>query len=115
MASAAMIHFGLDPGKLVRWLGGKYTGEHRNANHTLTAVGDHVSLDSFNHMKRIHLGGSPYKLTFNKPLANKSLMIKRGNSKSFNNNPELFLKIMNKEDRYSHILPLNKLLCTFSP
>ena len=24
MASAAMIHFGLDPGKLVRWLGGEY-------------------------------------------------------------------------------------------
>jgi hypothetical protein len=27
MASAAMVHFGLDPGKLVRWLGGKYIGD----------------------------------------------------------------------------------------
>jgi hypothetical protein len=27
MASAAMIHFGLDPGKFVRFLLGKYTGQ----------------------------------------------------------------------------------------
>jgi hypothetical protein len=42
-------------------------------------------------------------------------MIQQGNSKSFNNNPELVLKTTNKEDCYSHVLPLNKLLCTFLP
>ena len=26
MATAAMVHFGLDPGKFVRWMGGEYTG-----------------------------------------------------------------------------------------
>ena len=56
MASAAMIHFGLDPGKRVRWLGGKYTGEHRNIIRTLTAVKDHVSSDNFNHMTKGSLG-----------------------------------------------------------
>ncbi len=30
MASAAMIHFGLDPGKFVRWLSGEYTGQYRD-------------------------------------------------------------------------------------
>ncbi len=30
MASAAMIYFGLDPGKLVRFLSGKYTGQYRD-------------------------------------------------------------------------------------
>ena len=45
MASAAMIHFGLDPGKLVRWLGGEYTGGHRDVIRTLTAVKDHISSD----------------------------------------------------------------------
>ena len=79
MASAAMIHFGLDPGKLVRWLGGKYTGARRDVNRTLTAVRDHVSADDFDHMKRILIDGFPCELTFDKPLANKSLMIKRGN------------------------------------
>ncbi len=30
IASAAMIHFGLDPGKFVRFLSGKYTGQYRD-------------------------------------------------------------------------------------
>ena len=101
-----MIHFGLDPGKLVHWLEGKYTGKRRNMNWTLTAVRDHVSTDNFNHMKRILLDGSPFEFTFDKPLTNKSVMIQRVNSKSFNENPELVLKTMNKEDCYSHIIPL---------
>ena len=102
-----MIHFGLDPGKLVRWLEDEYTGEHHDVNSTLTAVKDHVTSDDFNQMKRILLDGSPCKLTLDEPLANKSLMIQRGNSKSFNKNPELVLKTMNKEDRYIHVLPLD--------
>ena len=77
-----MIHFGLDPGKLVRWLGGKYTGENRDVIRTLTAVKDHISSDDFDHMKRILLDGSPCKLTFDEPLANKSLMIQQGIQKT---------------------------------
>ena len=84
LASAAMIHFGLDPGKVVRYLGGEYTGKLQDMNRTLSAVRDHVSTDNFNHMKRIPLDGSPLELTFNEPLTNKSVMIQRGNSKSFN-------------------------------
>ena len=38
MASVAMIHFGLDPGKFVRFLLGKYTGQHRDVCLTLDAV-----------------------------------------------------------------------------
>jgi hypothetical protein len=40
-------------------------------------------------------------------------MIERGNSKSFNNNPKLVLKTMNKEERYSHLLLLQKSICKF--
>ncbi len=70
-----MIHFGLDPGKLVRWQGGKYTGARHDVNRTLTETRDHVSAEDYNHMKRILMDGSPSELTFNEPLANKSLMI----------------------------------------
>ena len=110
-----MINFVLDPGKLVCWLGGKYTGARRDVTGTLTAVRDQVSTDDYNHMKRILLDGFPFELTFDKPLANKSVMIQRGNSKSFNKKTELVMKTSNKEDRYSHVLLLDKLLCTFSP
>ncbi len=51
MANAAMIHFGLDPGKFVRFLLGKYTGQHRDVRCTLDAVQDHVTSDNYNHIK----------------------------------------------------------------
>jgi hypothetical protein len=38
MASAAMIHFGLDPGKFVRFLSGKYTGQNWDVRCTLDAI-----------------------------------------------------------------------------
>ena len=38
MASAAMVHFGLDTEKLVQWMGGEYTGYHRDVQRTLAAV-----------------------------------------------------------------------------
>ncbi len=43
MVSVAMIHFGLDPGEFVRFLGGEYTGYTRNVHQTLSAVKDHIS------------------------------------------------------------------------
>ena len=71
MALAAMIKFGLDPGKLMRWLGGEYTGKRREVNHTLAAIKDHVSTINFNHMKRILLDGCPLKLASDNSLSNK--------------------------------------------
>jgi hypothetical protein len=38
-------------------------------------------------------------------------MISRGNSKSFKDNPETVKKTMNKEDRYSHVVPLDIPIC----
>jgi hypothetical protein len=38
MASVAMIHFGLDPGKFVCFLLGKYTGQYQDIRCTLDAI-----------------------------------------------------------------------------
>jgi hypothetical protein len=38
MASTAMIHFGLDPGKFVCFLSGEYTRQHRDVRRTLDAI-----------------------------------------------------------------------------
>ncbi len=66
-------------------------------------------------MKRIPFDGCPAQLKFEEPLSNKIKMIERGNSKSFNNNTALVLKTMNKEDQYSHMIPLDEIMCYFSP
>ncbi len=66
-------------------------------------------------MKRILLDGCLAQLNFEEPLSNKFKMIKCGNSKSFNNNTDLVLKTMNKEDRYSHLILLDEIMSCFSP
>jgi hypothetical protein len=82
MANAAMAHFGLDPGRFVQWMGGKYMGQHRDTHSTLAAVKGHVSADDYAHMKRILLNSSPAQLNFKAPLSNKIKMIEHGNSKA---------------------------------
>ncbi len=92
MASAAMVHFCLDPGKFIRWMGGEYTSYHRDVKKTLIAVRSYVTDEDYNHMERILLDGCPVELKFTEPLRNKLEMIWRENWKSFNNHPELVEK-----------------------
>jgi hypothetical protein len=49
------------------------------------------------------------------PLSNRMEMISRGNSKSINYNPQIAKKTINKEDRYSHVIPLDILICLLLP
>jgi hypothetical protein len=56
----------------------------------------------------------PVELKFTEPLSNKLEMIWRGNSKSFNDHPELIKKAMNKENRYSYLVPIDVDICRVS-
>jgi hypothetical protein len=96
MENAAMAHFGLNPGRFVRWMGGEYTGQHRDACLTLAAVKGHVSTEDYEQMKWILLHGCPAQLDFEEPLSNKIEMIDQGNLKNFNANTALVLKTMTK-------------------
>ncbi len=109
-----MTHFGLDPGKFVRFLSGEYTGQYWDFHCTLDAIRDHVTSDDYGHIKRILLDGCPAQLTFEEPSSNKLEFISRSNSKSFVENPQLVQKTMNKEDHYSHLVLMDLLLCKLS-
>ncbi len=115
MASAAMICFGLDPGEFVRFLSRKYTGQYCDIPRTLDAIQDHVTSDDYGHIKRILLDGCLAQLTIKEPSSNKLEFISGGNLKSFVENPQLVQKTINKEDRYSHLVPMDPLLCKLSP
>ncbi len=115
MASAAMIHFGLDPSKVVHFLLGEYTSQYCNVRCTLDAIRDHITSDDSSHINQILLDGCPAQLTFKEPSSNKLEFISRGNSKSFVKNPWLVQKTMNKEDRHSHLVLMDPLLCKLSP
>jgi hypothetical protein len=115
LASAAMVHFGMDPGKFVRWLGGEYTGHRREVGKILATVKPHILSEDYDQLLRILTQGCPSRLQLDEDLSNKLIMINRGNSKSFIDNPKLVLKTMNKEDRYSHVIPLHEDIVKFSP
>ncbi len=42
MANTIKAHFDLNPGRFVQWMGGEYTGKHRDTYLTLAAVKGHV-------------------------------------------------------------------------
>ena len=115
MSNALMVHYGLDPGKAVRYLGGEYVGAYRDARTILSRVQDHISNDDYEQMKRILTEGTPAEFQYDESLANKSEMIRRGNSVAFDQNTVLVDKTINKEERYSHIVALDPQMCTFSP
>ncbi len=99
MASAAMVHVGLHPGKFVIWMGGEYTDYHRDVQSTLlAALCLYITAKDYNHIEQISLDSCPAELMFTEPLDNKLKMIGQVNLKSFNDNPNLFRKGMNKED-----------------
>ncbi len=106
MASAAMIHFRLDLGKSVHFLSGEYTGQYQDVHCTLDAVRDHVTTDDYNNIKQILMDGCPAQLTSKEPSSNKLEFISCGNSKNLTANPKLVRKTTNKEDRYSHLVPM---------
>jgi hypothetical protein len=65
--------------------------------------------------REFYMDGCPAQLTFKEPSSNKLEFISHGTSKNFIANPKLLCKTMNKEDRYSHLVLMDPILCKFSP
>ena len=101
MGTSLTLRSGLDPGRVVRTLGGEYTGAWRYVDTILHEIELVVNLEDYQHVKRILTKDCPSKLMFDEPRENKLEMIKSGNQKNVLHNPELVNKIINKEDRYS--------------
>ena len=95
-------------------MGGKYTGYHPDVEKTLVTIRPHVTVEDYNHIEGILRDGCPAELMFTEPMSYKLEMIRRGNSKSFDDHPELVKKAMNKEDRYSHLVPIDEDICRAS-
>jgi hypothetical protein len=109
------LRSGLDPGRVVRTLGGEYTGTWRDVDTILHDIELVVSLEDYQHIKQIVTKGCPSKLMLDEPGENKLKMIKRGNQKSVLDNPDLVNNIFNKEDRYSYLIPLLNWVCSLGP
>ena len=96
-------------------MGEEYIGVRRNVKFILESVESVVSKENHIHIKRILTTGCPSKLKFEESQENKLKMIQRGNQKSVLDHPEVIAKIINKEDRYSHMIPFHNWTCTLGP
>ena len=115
MATAAMIHYGLHPGMLIRYLKGEYVGEARDVTAILTQVSPHITKDDSNHIRRILTQGCPSKLILSEPNKMKMSIITKGNQQMFKMFPEQVTKTMNKEERNSHLIPVKLWVLLCSP
>ena len=70
-----------------------------------------VTPEDYDHINRILTHGCPAMLRFDKQSDSKLRAMERGNQGTFNQNPKMLDKIINKEDRYSHVLPLHLWVC----
>ena len=81
----------------------------------LDGVKSVVSISDYVQIERILTTGCPYELIFEETSESKLKLIKRGNQKSFNQYPDQVAKIINKEDRNSHVFPLHEWVCYLGP
>ena len=96
-------------------MNGEYTGAKRDIAHILRSFKPYISDSNFAHIKRILTQGCPASLNYEEDASSKLAMMKRGNQKNFVDNPDVVKQTINKEDRYSHLLPLAAFFCLFSP
>ena len=113
-ANACFLHYGGNIGSMVRYFGGEYTAAHRKPEEVISAIRDHVDEKDCNDIYRILTQGCPATLSKHFSKKNKMKLLRQGNQKSVNENKKAVIKTMNKEDRHSHLIPLNAILCRFS-
>ena len=59
LATAGLIHYGMHPGMLLRYMKGEYTGESRNADAILEKVSPYIEPEDARHIHRIITQGCP--------------------------------------------------------
>ena len=115
LAMAGLIHYGMHPGMLLRYLKGKYTGESRNVDAFLEKVMPYIEPKDAEHIRPIITQGCPSQLDVDEDTMNMLAVIDKGNQQTFEEHPEVAKKKMNKEKKNSHVPPFKRWVVYFSP
>jgi hypothetical protein len=100
---------------IIRYARGEYVGENRDVAQILRDVSPHVDETNAARIKWILTQGCPARISFEETSAMKASIILKGNQATFKMYPEIVTKTMNKEDRYSYLLPVKLWVLHFSP
>jgi len=115
MVSALFIHYGGDPGKVVRALNGEYTLNHLDRDRILQRLSGVVSEEDHEHIRRILYCGCPAAFHYEELNQDRLMWMERGNQPSYNANQDVARETINKEDKYSHVIPIHAELLYYSP
>ncbi len=114
LATACLIHYGLNPGMMTGYLKGEYVGKSRDVQKIINKVTPFVCETDIVHIKRVLTQGCPSRLVFDEARENKLFVIRKGIQHTFLQHPEVAKKAMNKiEKKPSHCPP--ELYCFFHP
>jgi hypothetical protein len=99
LATACVIHYGLNTGMVVRYLKGKYVGESRDADAITKKVSPYIDDVNCEHIKQVINLGCPSHINFEEDYNNKCKVLQKGNQQTFLQFPEVTAKAMNKEKK----------------
>ena len=102
---AALIHYNLDMGAVIRYAGNNYTAEYRDVDTILQEIERAVSPDILEQCRRILKQGSPTKMHGDMSRKNYEAYRKYGNEPTIEQNMEKVMKTINKEERNGNLLP----------
>jgi hypothetical protein len=105
----------LDFGLVTHYLGGKYTAEWRDVKEILSLSEPFVTPKVLSQMERILTTGCPLYLNWEEDAANKRAFVSCCNLPSIAQHDKLVAKMLTKEVRNSHLIPMARWVCTCLP
>ena len=114
LMTACAVHYNLNIGLVVRYLGGEYTASWRSVTDILNAAAPYVTEEVFSHLQRVLTLGCPAEFDWHEPVENKNRFIVRGNLPNVNQYAEVAQKTVTKEVRNSHLIPFASWVCVAS-
>ena len=113
---ACLLHYNMDVSLLMRYLGGNYTGAHRDTDRTARVLRQHgISEDLIAQYKRVMDTGCPR--IFNTTITRENALKywRAGNNPSINRKLAQVMKTMNKEHRNKFVIALPSWTRRFTP
>lgn len=105
LLTACAVHYNLDFGLVVRYLGGEYTAKWRDTHAILAHLRPVADPSDLAHVERILTIGCPAHFNWEEPDSNKELFLRRAATAPLTKHMAAVNKALNKEERNSHIIP----------
>jgi hypothetical protein len=112
-ASAALLHYNMDMGTLVRYIGGPHVGAQRDVARIMSNIKHSVKPTTQKDLYRVYTQGAPTICNGHSTASNFLDFYKHGNHKSTQDHPDEFLKVFLKDCKRGHALALDIRLLPF--